>query len=66
MKSIGYSFIEPSTFEIVNLRNTYSDGHCLIVNDRKLDNTIYWALYGKPRLWMEDFAFSGRWISRGI
>ena len=46
MKSIGYEFIEPSTFEVVNLRNTYSNGHHLIELDVNIKSIMYFYNMG--------------------
>ena len=61
MKSIGYSFIEPSTFEIVNLRNTYSNRKPLLVDDTGREGIMYYLKYGEQMIVRREW---GTWRRR--
>ena len=47
MKSIGYEFIEPSTFEVVSLRNDYSSGYHLIEPDTHIMSIVHFLQTGE-------------------
>ena len=59
MNSIGYSFIEPCTFEVVHLRNRYNNGKVLMLNGITNDDILYYIMNGRPKIRLEDFSFWG-------
>ena len=66
MKNIAYDFIEPSTFEVVHLRNTYSNGNNLISLDDNEKDLFFYIINGRTRNMWDIFDIAARMRGMGL